>query len=322
MRSSIYQRRARANHLRISVRDDVVLVPGEDPDLSDSEDEGEPDSPTSPDLPSPTSPSFPDATSSITSTSIAPSSTEPASTVGTSLPVTQTESVTAGTPQDGLSQSNDTPQAQVSDGGNDMPGMSKEGAIAFGTIGGAVIVAALIFLVWKFGRRRRRRSQTSEGLFSRFTPSRFRRMEEPQQRGGGTVDYGPSHRRMQSRTMDDLMAAAYAAEDGNVSQYGAFAEEKQQLNAPAYPPQMRQSDPRASNSLYVNQLMSGFYKGGRADGLAAPSNARMSPPAPSVAGQTEATNTTESTWKTWGWSQPKKPKETWVDKCIRMGGLR
>lgn len=148
-------------------------------------------------------------------------------------------------------------------------------------------------------------------------------MEEPQQRG--TVDYGPPER-TQSRIMDDLMAAAYAAEDGSASQYGAFAEEKQQLNAPAHPPQTRQPDapdPRASNSLYVNQLMSGFYKGARADGLAVPADARMPPPvAPSVAGQTEATNTTESTWKTWGWSQQKKPKETWVDKCIRRGGLR
>ncbi|KAI1780754.1 hypothetical protein F4818DRAFT_15457 [Hypoxylon cercidicola] len=313
MRSSIYQRRARANDLRISVRD--VQDPAEDSDLSDSEDEGEPDSP------SPTSPNFPDGTSDTSSSSISPSSTQSISTDINSS-ATQTDSVTAGAAQDDIS---DTPQAQVSDGGNTMPGMSKGGAIAFGTIGGVVIVAALIFIIWKFGRRRNR---ASGGLFSRFTPSRFRRMEEPQ----GTVDYGPPGR-TQSGIMDDLMAAAYAAEDGNASQYGGFVDEKRQLGASMYAPQVsqpvpvRQSnapDPRASsNSLYVNQLMSGFYKGARADGLAVPANARMPPPAaPSVAGQTEVTTTTESTWKTWGWSQPKKPKETWVDKCVRLGGLR
>lgn len=218
-----------------------------------------------------------------------------------------------------------------------MPGMSKDGAIAFGAVGGAVIVAALIFIVWKFGMRRRNRTGSGNSLFSRFGPSGFRKMEDPRQRE--TVDYGPPGR-AQTDTMDRLMAAAYAAEDGNASQYGVYAEEKRQPDASAYAPQisepvvaMRGSNtfgPRASansngqtNSLYVNQLMSGYYKGAGADGLSVPANARMPPPAaPSVAGQTEVTNTTESTWRTWGWPQQKKPKETWVDKCIRRGGLK
>lgn len=202
--------------------------------------------------------------------------------------------------------------------------------MSFVTTGGAVIVAAIVFLIWKC--RRRRRNHAGGGLSGLSPFSGFNRMEDPQQRG--TVDYRPPGK-TQSKTMDDLIAAAYAAEDGNASQYGAYADEKQQMNASMYAPQtnqpmpMRQSrapGPRASsgtsNSLYVNQLLSGFYKGPKTDGLAVPGNARMPPPAaPSVAGETVVTATTESTWKTWGWSQPKKPKETWVDK-MRFGGSK
>lgn len=157
-----------------------------------------------------------------------------------------------------------------------------------------------------------------------------------------TADYGSSRstssRDTPSRIMDNLMRAAYAAEDGNASQYGGYADEKGQSNTfgpvadPRQPVSMRQSSASVpqppmsggTNSLYVNQLMSGFYKGQGADGLTAPPNVRMPPPAaPSVAGQTEVTASSESTWRTWGWSQPKQqPKEGWIDKCVRLGGLR
>ncbi|KAI1769132.1 hypothetical protein GGR53DRAFT_461626 [Hypoxylon sp. FL1150] len=256
-KSSIYQRRARAT---LSIRDGIIQDPAEDSG-TDSEDDGL-DSPSPSPSSSPASPTFPDATPAMTSAPLPPSSTEITSTatshsstqftstsilpssseiVSTSIlpsstqlestsissstkehtstatnsPAIQAESPTADAPQ------NAVPQAQVSDGGDDTPGMSKDGAIAFGAIGGAVIVVALMFIVWKFGFRRKRTA--GEGLLSQSGSSGFRRMEDPQQRGG--VDYGPS-RKARTNTMDHLMAAAYAVEDGKASQYGVYAEEQ------------------------------------------------------------------------------------------------
>ncbi|KAI1381238.1 hypothetical protein F4677DRAFT_119984 [Hypoxylon crocopeplum] len=335
--SSFFQRRTRANDLRVFVRADA---PGavEDPELSDSdsEDEGELDSP------SPTSDAFPSpilsGASDTTTPTISPSPTQPAegiTSTTTSIDSTQPATLASSNgllPTQTAATDSGVAQAQTSqtDG---TPVMSRDGAIAIGTVGGAIAIAAVVFIIWKC---RRRRDPTGGGLFSRFSSSSFRRMEEPRQ--VDITNYGPPGK-TQSRIMDDLMAAAYAAEDGNASQYGPFADEKRQLSESVYAPHPSQpiptressmpvpqasANPRgSSNSLYVNQLLSGFYKGARTDGLAAPPNARMPPPpAPSVAGQTEVTATTESTWRTWGWSQPKQPKETWVDKCIRLGGLR
>ncbi|OTA88610.1 hypothetical protein M434DRAFT_122560 [Hypoxylon sp. CO27-5] len=369
MRSSIYRRRARANDLKVIVRDDVPSTPP-DHELSDSEDEGEPDSP------SPTSPNFPPPPpvgsptqqpgeiSSSTSTdssqpitpapsatasaspdagvSASPSSSildTPSSTVlvipSTSSSNTQTSSIGASASQSALPQNSDAIQAQASQASGAKPVMSRDGAIALGTVGGLVFIAAIMFLIWKC-RRRRNRTGGGSSKFTLF--SSFRRMEEPP--APGVTNHGLAAK-TQSKIMDDLMAAAYAAEDGNASQYGAYVDEKRQPNVSVYaadpglPAPMRHPswpDPKAptnrntnegKNSLYVNQLLTGFYKGPRTDGLAVPSNARMPPPAaPSVAGQTEVTATTESTWRTWGWSQEKKPKENWVDKCIRLGGLK
>ncbi|KAI1412307.1 hypothetical protein F5Y13DRAFT_45891 [Hypoxylon sp. FL1857] len=357
MRSSIYQRRARANDLRVFIRDPVPDA-ASDAELSDSDDEGEPDSP---DSPSPTSPDFPapptgsptqqpggisSSTTSIDSsqpTASTPSTSASDSTsTGVSAPLsssvlvtpsdssstTQTSSIGAS-----VTQNNDPVQAQASQVGG-KPAMSRDGAIALGTVGGIVFVAAIVFIIWKC---RRRRNRTGGGPFSKFTLfSGFRKMEEPP--APVTAHHGLAAK-TQSKIMDDLMAAAYAAEDGNASQYGAYVDEKRQPNGSVYAPDPGQPEPMrhpswpdpqapantggGTNSLYVNQLMTGFYKGPRTDGLAVPSNARMPPPAaPSVAGRTEVTATTESTWRTWGWSQEKKPKETWVDKCIRLGGLK
>ncbi|KAI0880099.1 uncharacterized protein GGS22DRAFT_99815 [Annulohypoxylon maeteangense] len=213
--------------------------------------------------------------------------------------------------------------------------MGRGGTIAFGTIGAAVIVAAVVGFIWWFRRRRNRESRAVSGFTS---SSGFKKMEEA--RRPVTADYGSS-RDSQSRIMDNLMTAAYAAEDGNASQYGAYGNEKRQsaTSADILDPRRARSTRQSStpsaqtpdvgrNSLYVNQLLSGFYKGQRADGLTAPPNARMPPPAaPSVAGQTEVTTSSESTWRTWGWSQPKQQqqpqhKEGWVDKCVRLGGLK
>ncbi|KAI0181729.1 hypothetical protein GGR52DRAFT_53396 [Hypoxylon sp. FL1284] len=330
---SMYRRRARANDLRISVRGDDHEDSG-----SDSDPDGEPDSP---DSPSPTSTGFPDGASSTTtlppsSTAALPSSTDSGTTATAGLPAAQTtNSATAGSASspDALPQTNDAAQAEASDGGTDTPGLSKKGAIAFGTIGGVVIVAALIFLIWKLTRRRRnarrRGSEGGGGGLSSIKPTAFWRVgEPPQEQQRGVSGFGPPGK-TQSKIMDDLMAAAYAAEDGSASQYGGSINEKlqQQQYYDTHANAARASQPfsmKSSNSLYLDQLKSGFYKGPRADGLAVPSNARMPPrPAPSVAGQTEVSATTESTWRTWGWSQPKKqPKENWVDRCIRFGGLK
>ncbi|KAI0843608.1 hypothetical protein F5Y06DRAFT_7439 [Hypoxylon sp. FL0890] len=360
MRSSIYRRRTRANDLKVFVRDDVPDAASDD-ELSDSEDDGEPDSP------SPTSPNFPSPSptgsstqqpgrisSSTTSTESSQSITSAPSTSASATPdtgvpasqsssilitpsasssATQTSSIDASVTQGVPPENNDPVGAQSSQVGG-KPVMSRDGAIALGTVGGIVFIAALVFIIWKC---RRRRSRTGGGPSSKFSPfSGFRRMEESP---APVTAHPGSAPKTQSKIMDDLMAAAYAAEDGNASQYGAYADEKRQPNASVYAPDpgqpapMRHSnwpDPQAptstgggTNSLYVNQLLTGFYKSPRTDGLAVPGNARMPPPAaPSVAGQTEVTATTESTWRTWGWSQEKKPKETWVDKCIRLGGLK
>ncbi|KAI1139909.1 hypothetical protein F5Y05DRAFT_335574 [Hypoxylon sp. FL0543] len=348
MRSSISRRRARANDLRLFIRDDVPNT-AEDSEHSDSEDEGEPDSPspTSPDFPSPPTGSSTQQPGEITSstsntdssqattaaqiTSVAtPQSSSVLITPSTSSP---TSSLDAGVTQSVAPQNNDPVQAQASEAGG-KPTMSKDGAIALGTVGGIMFIAAIVFIIWKC---RRRRNRTGGGPLSRFTPSSgFKRMEDPP---APVISNRVPADKTQSEIMDDLMAAAYAAEDGNASQYGAYADEKRQPNAsiyapaPGQPAPIRHSswpDPQAptntgggTNSLYVNQLLTGFYKGTKTDGLAVPSNARMPPPAaPSVAGRTEVTATTESTWRTWGWSQEKKPKESWVDKCIRLGGLK
>ncbi|KAI1481419.1 hypothetical protein F4774DRAFT_50245 [Daldinia eschscholtzii] len=345
MRSSMYRRIARPSNLRVFVREDVPNTV--DDSDSDSEDDGEPDTPspttaTFPSTPAGTeapaqqigAPSAPGSTPTGTpqSASDASQSTTLTTSVGVSPEPT---SVNAGLTSSALPQTNEPSQAQTSQPENPQPVMSKGGAIALGTVGGVIILAAIIFLFWKCRRRRQRQARANgsgSGGFSFF--SGFKKMEEPprekfttnRRSGGGGGGGGKTG----SKIMDDLMAAAYAAEDGNASQYGygTYMDEKRMSgNNSLYGPDSRRSNmpqaamapERGSNSLYVNQLMSGFYKGGPA----APANARVPPPAaPSVAGQTEVTATTESTWRTWGWSQKKPPKESWVDKCIRLGGLR
>ncbi|KAI1388578.1 uncharacterized protein F4822DRAFT_250583 [Hypoxylon trugodes] len=341
MRTSSFRRRVRANDLRISVRDDVPNTV-EDSDLSDSDDEGEPDtpSPTTETFQSPTpAPTAPTESSTqqlggITPTPSSSDPTEPTAISSSSdvLPA-QTSSINVGVTQSTPPQTGETIQAQASQSGNEAPGRSRDGAIAVGSVGGAVVVAAIIFILWKW---RRRRNRAGGSLYSESTSFSFfgRRKASPRPT---MANYGPPGR-TQSGIMDDLMAAAYAAEDGNASQYGGYTDEKQRMNASVYAPNPTQPPPirysgavgqqtavnsdRDSHSLYVNQLLSGFYKGSNSDGLAAPPGARVPPPAPSVAGRTEVTNTTETTWKTWGWEQKKPQKETWVDKCIRLGGLK
>lgn len=122
------------------------------------------------------------------------------------------------------------------------------------------------------------------------------------------------------------MAAAYAVENGQAwagrpaSQQSSESlwREKQAFNG-AHAPQQRQKS--TSGSLYANQLLTGFWKKG-GDGMpAAPGQARVPAPAPSVAGKTEMTSqsaATESTWNTWGVTQHhSKPKANWTEKFRR-----
>ncbi|KAI1653658.1 hypothetical protein F4813DRAFT_247695 [Daldinia decipiens] len=322
MRSSSYRRSARANNLRVFIRDDVPDTVDDVESDSESEDEDEPDTP------SPTKDVFPPPSAGTETPAQQVGAPQPTTTFATSIgvPTAQSSSTSIVLSPSALPQGNEPSQAQTAQPEAPTRIMSKDGAIALGTIGGTIIAAAIVFLLWKC-RRRRARSNGSVTSGSSFF-SGFKKMEEP--REIYTTNRGPGGR-TGSKIMDDLIVAAYAAEDGNASQYGAYMDEKQRSNNSMYAPNTRQSNmpqaavnpDRGSNSLYVNQLMSGFYKGSRAEGLTTPANARMPPPvAPSVAGQSEATATTESTWRTWGWSQTKPPKESWVDKCVRLGGLR
>ncbi|KAI0851947.1 hypothetical protein F5Y00DRAFT_228248 [Daldinia vernicosa] len=336
MRSSSYRRSARANNLRVFIRDDVPhTVDHVEPD-SESEDEPDTPSPTKHVFPSP--PARTEAPTQTPTQQVGAHATPKSSSIEAPQPTTSTSISTSATqssstststdlPASALPQSNESSQAQAVQSENSKSIMSKDGAIALGTIGATIIIAAIIFLLWKC-RRRQARANDGGGA-SRFWPfSGFKKIEEPREIYTTNRESGG---KTQSKIMDDLMAAAYAAEDGNVSQYGAYTDEKRQTYTSMHAPNQRQSNPpqaaenpdRGSNSLYVNQLMSGFYKGSRADGLTTPANARMPPPpAPSVSGETDVTATTESTWRTWGWSQKKPPKESWVDKYIRLGGSR
>ncbi|KAI1802359.1 hypothetical protein F4811DRAFT_405502 [Daldinia bambusicola] len=368
MRSSMYRRNGRPRNLRVFIRDDVPDTVDDSDSDSDSDSDGEPDTPSPTTSTFPSSPAATETPAQQIGTPSAPGSSptetpQPATDAAQSTtPATsingspQSTSADAGLASTSLPQSNEPSQAQISQPENPHPIMSKDGVIALGTVGAVIILAAIIFLLWKCRRRQQRRralANGSSGSSSNYGEAKglspfsgfgsffgFKRMkeeeEQQQPRGIYTTNRLSGGRKTSSKIMDDLMAAAYAAEDGNASQYGvAYMDEKQPRrlsNNSFYEPGSRRSNmpqaaatgpERGSNSLYVNQLLSGFYKGRRVDGLTTPANARVAPPvAPSVAGQTEVTATTESTWRTWGWSQKKPPKESWVDKCIRLGGLR
>ncbi|KAI1084889.1 hypothetical protein F5B20DRAFT_224330 [Whalleya microplaca] len=356
MRSRTYQKRLRARDLRINIRDGVQ-DPGEESDPSDSEDEGEPDTP------SPTTGTFPPPaeTSVATTTSIPQTTTQPVieiqpttaqpltttnlatsttTNLATSTPTTftsaisvspsQAPSIDTGNGQDSQPQNNQAQLPSTSDDGGDSPG--NDAVIAFGTIGGVVILATICFIIWKCLRRRDRANKVHT---SRLWPSsRYREMEEPKQQSN-VKSYVPGTK-TESTIMDDLMAAAYAAEDGNGQQtYDRYAVEKPKPNATMYPSAKELPMPvQPSNTkdptgggrgsdLYVSQVMSGFYKTPQTNVLTMPPNSRMPPrPALSVAAETEATNSTETTWRTWGVSQDKKPKENWIDKYVRPGGMK
>ncbi|RYO96449.1 hypothetical protein DL766_003954 [Monosporascus sp. MC13-8B] len=152
-----------------------------------------------------------------------------------------------------------------------------------------------------------------------FTPFLCRR-DSTYQHG---MPAAPPDARTQSKVMDDIIAAAYAAESGNAWETGS----KRSSGSSLWREKQEASDLFASQkpnenskSLYVHQITSGFWKKSsqeEAGNIRAPR---------SVAGKTEMTSqsgATESTWNTWGVAQhPKKPKEDWIKRCIRLGGAK
>ncbi|RWA08427.1 hypothetical protein EKO27_g6665 [Xylaria grammica] len=107
----------------------------------------------------------------------------------------------------------------------------------------------------------------------------------------------PGKSRSPSSIMNQLMTAAYAAEDGAGYRNSAeaidnYANEKQQFTA---------------------------YRGESTERLTVPAAAQLRPP--SIAARTETTDKTESTWKTWGVlagsSRVSMPRNWWVDRYFR-----
>ncbi|RYP29845.1 hypothetical protein DL767_006526 [Monosporascus sp. MG133] len=163
------------------------------------------------------------------------------------------------------------------------------------SIVGLAVLAIVIFTLWICRRRRNRAKRASK-----LRPFLCRR-SSAQQSG---MPAAPPGAKTQSRVMDDLMAAAYAAENGNAWETGSkrssgssLRREKEEASA-LY---ASQKPNEKSKSLYVKQLTSGFWKRSsqeEAGNIRAP---------PSVAGKTEMTSqsgATESTWNTWGHSKP------------------
>lgn len=107
--------------------------------------------------------------------------------------------------------------------------------------------------------------------------------------------------------MNQLMTAAYAAEDGRMSYrdsreqiYDNYADEKQQ-------------------GFGGMGMGMGMHANESTERLAVPAAAQLRPP--SIAARTETTNRTESTWKTWGVlagnSRVSAPRNWWVDRYFR-----
>ncbi|KAI1506752.1 hypothetical protein F5X99DRAFT_15195 [Biscogniauxia marginata] len=196
-------------------------------------------------------------------------------------------------------------QAQVaqSSGGGDI---SQPSQIGLGTSGAAVFLGIIFFIFWKFRRGRTQSSSSNKNIFSRLLPSRPKKDPQEDVRPLNATNRPPDAR-TQSNIMDELMAAAYAAEDGQ-NTFGNPQQQQLDIHAD----EKQQSDPRAYLQTKALPLP-----------LPLPLNARMPPPrAPSVAAQTEMTSGTETTWRTWGVSQEKKPTGSWLDKYVRNGGIK
>ena len=281
------------------VVDDLYIRPRQtealDPD-SDAEDEGfesdDPDtpSPTQTTFPTDSSTSFPSETSRLTDLPSIPVN----SGSGTALPQTSPTSGELGASIG--SAPNEVQEPELSQNADQSGQMDRSVIIAMGTIIGLAVLAIVIFTLW-ICRRRRNRAKAKRT--SKLRPFLCRR-GIAQQSG---MPAAPPDAKTQSKVMDDLMAAAYAAENGNAWETGSkrssgssLRREKEEASA-LY---ASQKPNEISRSLYVKQLASGFWKRSsqeEAGNIRAP---------PSVAGKTEMTSqsgATESTWNTWGVTQ-------------------
>ncbi|KAI0593803.1 hypothetical protein F4775DRAFT_474471 [Biscogniauxia sp. FL1348] len=246
------------------------------------------------------------ATSVITSTKSSTSSTSTLNIAQSSFSATPSlVSIPTDSPQNGQAQ-----VVQSTDGGD----LSKPSQIGLGTSGAAAFVAILFFVFWRF-RRRRNRSSSSKSFFPKQLHSPPKSEPERDMRQANTTNRRPDSR-TPSNIMDELMTAAYAVEDGD-NTFGNS--QQQQVQQSHYQqPQQPRYDMYADDK---QQFDSGSYS--QHTTLALPSGARMPPPrALSIAAKTEMTSETESTWRTWGVSQERKPSENWVDKFIRNGGVK
>ncbi|KAI1734186.1 hypothetical protein F4680DRAFT_439157 [Xylaria scruposa] len=160
----------------------------------------------------------------------------------------------------------------------------KAGQIAGGTIGGIAFVGLLLLAIWLWRRRRNRDNRLSTML-----PDDTPYMNPPLG--------GPEKSRSPSSIMNQLMTAAYAAEEGrdyrdSNQMFDNYANEKQGFTS------------------HANESM---------ERLTAPPAAQLRHQ--SIAARTESTEKTESTWKTWGVlagsSRVPQPRNWWVDRYFR-----
>ncbi|TRX97029.1 hypothetical protein FHL15_001823 [Xylaria flabelliformis] len=160
----------------------------------------------------------------------------------------------------------------------------KAGQIAGGTIGGIAFVGLILLAIWLWRRRRNRDSR-----LSRMLPDDTQYMNPP--------PGGPEKSRSPSSIMNQLMTAAYAAEEGRDYRdsnqiFDNYANEKQRF------------------TTHENESM---------ERLTVPPAAQLRHQ--SIAARTESTEKTESTWKTWGVlagsSRVSQPRNWWVDRYFR-----
>lgn len=142
----------------------------------------------------------------------------------------------------------------------------------------------LVFAIWMWRRRRNRAK-----YLSRMVPDDTQYVDPQPGEPGKT--------RSPSSIMNQLMTAAYAAEDGQ--------------------------DYRNSNEIFDNYAneKQGFtaHENESTERLTVPPAAQLRHE--SIAARTETTNKTESTWKSWGVlagpSRLSLPKNWWVDRYFR-----
>ncbi|KAI0189931.1 hypothetical protein EV127DRAFT_511963 [Xylaria flabelliformis] len=160
----------------------------------------------------------------------------------------------------------------------------KAGQIAGGTIGGIAIVGLILLAIWLWRRRRNR-----DNRLSRMPPDDAQYMNPPLG--------GPEKSRSPSSIMNQLMTAAYAAEEGRDYRdsnqiFDNYANEKQRFTAHENESMERLTVPQAAQLRHQ-----------------------------SIAARTESTEKTESTWKTWGVlagsSRVSQPRNWWVDRYFR-----